>query len=264
MAIKTLKQAMQSLRIEKTENGYELHSPAGMAFYDFWGSRGEVRGIPEYFPTHISIRDFDRESECRSIPCAINVTATPVLWGAKVEWKWPNEANGSWHATFRCEYSDGDKTTYQAGRAKFPDCIHQIAGVPAGKDISLTIRLYDENGRSSEPVPLSTKSSDDAGAILRGLFTGSNGQVFIRDAKHNVRMQIGAITTEEPTADRIREIVSKYLTGEGAEYTDELVEEINSIIRKEVDSTRLATTISETIRERLNKELQPGGLLHKR
>lgn len=50
-----LKAVMTRLKIIETDEGYELHSPAGAAKYDAWGGRCEVNGIPEYFPSSISL-----------------------------------------------------------------------------------------------------------------------------------------------------------------------------------------------------------------
>jgi|GEM_PF-508460 len=54
-----LKTVMNSLRIVTLECGYELHNAAGTAKYDAWGVRGEVHGIPEYFPVTISLKGPD-------------------------------------------------------------------------------------------------------------------------------------------------------------------------------------------------------------
>ncbi|EFH7974165.1 DUF1983 domain-containing protein [Escherichia coli] len=51
-----LKTVMNSLRIVTLECGYELHNAAGTAKYDARGVRGEVHGIPEYFPVTISLK----------------------------------------------------------------------------------------------------------------------------------------------------------------------------------------------------------------
>lgn len=51
-----LKAVMTGLEIIETDEGYELHSPAGEAKYDAWGARREVNGIPEYFPSSISMK----------------------------------------------------------------------------------------------------------------------------------------------------------------------------------------------------------------
>ena len=50
-----LKDVMNSLRIVMLEDGYELHNEAGSAKYDAYGIRGEVHGIPEYFPISLSV-----------------------------------------------------------------------------------------------------------------------------------------------------------------------------------------------------------------
>lgn len=51
-----LKAVMTGLEIIETDEGYELHSPAGEAKYDACGTRREVNGIPEYFPSSISMK----------------------------------------------------------------------------------------------------------------------------------------------------------------------------------------------------------------
>lgn len=53
----SLKNVMHNLHIIETTDGYELHNAAGTAKYDLWGVRHEVNGIPEYFPTTISLRE---------------------------------------------------------------------------------------------------------------------------------------------------------------------------------------------------------------
>lgn len=63
-----LKAVMTGLEIIETDEGYELHSPAGEAKYDAWGARREVNGIPEYFPSSISMK--------KRLPAATDVKKT--------------------------------------------------------------------------------------------------------------------------------------------------------------------------------------------
>ncbi|WP_448309807.1 hypothetical protein [Pantoea sp. PGP6] len=98
------------------------------------------------------------------------------------------------------------------------------------------------------------------------------GKVYINDAlvkpgtttyAASVRIHVDTKKVAS-TADKIRAIVSKYLYGQASEYEDELVAELKSFIEKENDYNRLATLISEQVRQRIKAESQPGGLLHKR
>lgn len=239
-------------------------------------SKGGARYEGYFLTTHKG----DRESlpgalivtDARSIKPAVNVTAESALWGVDVKWQWPKEADDKWRAEIKAEYSNGEVTTYQGRNILFPDCTYQVTDVPAGKDISLTVTLNDGNGKRSKPVQLSAKSSDNASAILCNAFKIIGGQALINDAfmnagniSHVASISIGVNSNKaEATADKVREIVSKYLYGQASEYEDELVDELKSFIEKESDNTRLATIISEQVRQRLNKELQPGGLLYKR
>ncbi len=51
----SLKDAMHSLHVIETDEGIELQSAAGTAKYDAWGARREVNGIPEYFPSSVTV-----------------------------------------------------------------------------------------------------------------------------------------------------------------------------------------------------------------
>ena len=51
----SLKDAMRSLHVIETNEGIELQSAAGTAKYDAWGARREVNGIPEYFPSSVTV-----------------------------------------------------------------------------------------------------------------------------------------------------------------------------------------------------------------
>ncbi|HHA1179199.1 TPA: hypothetical protein ACOEEO_001716 [Enterobacter asburiae] len=74
-----LKAVMTGLEIIETDEGYELHSPAGEAKYDAWGARREVNGIPEYFPSSISMK--------KRVPAATDVKKTEniTLSGAAMD-----------------------------------------------------------------------------------------------------------------------------------------------------------------------------------
>lgn len=51
----SLKDAMRSLHVIETDEGIELQSAAGTAKYDACGARREVNGIPEYFPSSVTV-----------------------------------------------------------------------------------------------------------------------------------------------------------------------------------------------------------------
>ena len=53
----TLADAMRTLIVTIKNDGYELKSIAGKAFYGVSGIRGKVEGIPEYFPISLSVKD---------------------------------------------------------------------------------------------------------------------------------------------------------------------------------------------------------------
>lgn len=272
------------LHVFMRDDCYEIVTESARARYALNGNATLKMGpIDNHLPDRLIFTD------ARTINPAANVTAESVLWGADVKWQWPKEADANWRAEIKAEFSNGEATTYQGRNVPFPHCTYLVTGVPAGKEITLTVTLHDGSGKRSKPIQLRAKSSDDAVAIVCDTFKILGGQAFINEALigpymlsqvgsfysnngeikycagNDVRMRIGVNTDKAATAtDKIREIVSKYLYGRASEYEDELVAELKALIEKESDHTRLATLISEQVRQRLKQETQPGGLLHKR
>jgi len=217
------------LHIVIGDKGYSLSTKSGSASYDLDGTPTLKEGDFDNLPQKLLVTDM------RSLPGAVNVSATPGLWGAKVQWDWPKEADNAWRASIRAEYENGEEVTLQGRLVNYPDCTYQVTGVPAGKNISLSVILDNGSGKRSKPVQLSTKSSDDAAQILGDFGIISNGQVFMSEAFFNGNTSYQAM-------------------------------EIGVSVDKRSDEhdDRLTKIISEQIRQRLYKESQPGGLLHKR
>lgn len=69
-----LADAMRTLTVTIKDDGYELESTAGKAFYSAWGTRGKVEGIPEYFPISLSVKD-----ESNPVPKAEQSKVQPGL-----------------------------------------------------------------------------------------------------------------------------------------------------------------------------------------
>lgn len=63
-----LADAMRTLAVTIKEDGYELESAVGKAFYSAFGSRGKVEGIPEYFPISLSVNDESKATESKVDP----------------------------------------------------------------------------------------------------------------------------------------------------------------------------------------------------
>lgn len=69
-----LADAMRTLTVTIKDDGYELESTTGKAFYSAWGTRGKVEGIPEYFPISLSVKD-----ESNPVPKAEQSKVQPGL-----------------------------------------------------------------------------------------------------------------------------------------------------------------------------------------
>ncbi|WP_312141346.1 hypothetical protein [Pantoea septica] len=201
----TLKQAMQNLRIEIVEGGYALHNAAGIAFYDHWGIRGEVRGIPEFFPTCISVR-------------GLNEDHSPMTLAD-------------------CKKRFGDDQPLHFGGFPMPKrkVRINISGLHELKDGNLSgaeveVGIWQKNKR-----------------IHCEVFSGKATQPFTREVE--VLASLGEIVVVHNRPDLKELKVS-------AEFTD--------VTSNKDSAESLHKIISEQVRQRLNKELQPGGLLHKR
>lgn len=180
------------LHIAICDDGYRLSTSSGDASYTLNGIPTLKVGIVDNLPDKLTITDR------RSLPSALNVSAASALWGAKVEWEWPKEADESWHASIRASWVNGEDATQQGKRVNYPETAYTISGVPAGVDITASITLHNDMGQRSRPAELTTKSSDDAAKILDGMFTINNGQVFIKDAAGIIRAEVCGFDEHDP------------------------------------------------------------------
>jgi len=201
----TLKQAMQNLRIEIVEGGYALHNAAGIAFYDRWGIRGEVRGMPEFFPTCISVR-------------GLNDDHSPMTLAD-------------------CKKRFGDDQPLHFGGFPMPkrkiriniSGLHELKdGILSGTEVE--VGIWQNNKR-----------------IHCEVFSGKATAPF----GHEIEIQA---SFDDIVAVHNRPDLKELKVS--AEFTD--------ATRKDENTERLSKIISEQIHQLLNKELQPGGLLHKR
>lgn len=328
------------LHIAICDDGYRLSTRSGDASYTLNGIPTLKVGIVDNLPDKLTITDR------RSLPSALNVSAASALWGAKVEWEWPKEADESWHASIRASWVNGEDATQQGKPVNYPETAYTITGVPSGIDIAASITLHNGNGRRSQPAEVSTKSSDDAAKIL-GTFIINNDALVRNGNYYSVGFKVGVETeicraADEHAPVNLEDCKNRFADKEpmpfggfpmpkrkvriniaglhqwksgiisGAEVrvyiiqngkcihsevfsgkaTKPFIREIeisasfDDIVAvhnrpdlnelkvsaefadvkrdEESDFERLKKIINDHIRQRLNKELQPGGLLHKR
>ncbi|MDN4295126.1 DUF1983 domain-containing protein [Citrobacter freundii] len=187
----SLQQAMLGMRVVLTDTGVLLKSPAGSAEYNRKGRRIKVNGHADYFPDHLRVKD-------------------------------KRSPKGGY-----LQMSPGGATVY-------------------GGDGSVRLRIgcFDKTPVQSDERLMNCNDVTEP-------FSVKNGQVFIKDAlidtavtaadysvkvgvNHNGKEYVAGMVLnveEEHSTERekVRAVVSKYLTGEATEYTDELVDELMSL-----------------------------------
>lgn len=246
-----LKAVMARLEIIETDEGYELHSSAGEAKYDVWGARREVRGIPEYFPSSISMKkrlsttSVDKGSE----KIALSVAATDVLYalffrGALQSGDLPSKSGAAELRELGFAETRHTATEYQKEN-------YFTFLTSEGQQFAMEHLVNTRFGvTASISIPLDTLAELSP-------FTIKNGQVFINDAC------IGNGITSE--SGRI------YASGMGVSVDNgkEQVEfegvasEIVASSKGPLDSA-LQESIKKIVNEAMQKATQPGGLLHSR
>lgn len=75
----SLKDAMRSLHVIETDEGIELQSAAGTAKYDAWGARREVNGIPEYFPSSVTVNKRPQALVDDKVPSVPDDSCAPLV-----------------------------------------------------------------------------------------------------------------------------------------------------------------------------------------
>lgn len=248
-----LKAVMAGLEIIETDGGYELHSPAGKAKYDVWGARREVIGIPEYFPSSISMKkrlstaSVDKGSE----KIALSAAATDVLYalffrGALHSDDLPAKSGAAelrelGFAETRHTATEYQKENYftfltsEGQQFAMEHLVNTRFGMPVGGYIGISL---------------------DALAELSP-FTMKNGQVFINDACTR-----NGITSE---SGRIYASGMGVSVDNGKEQVEAEAEkfEIAASSKGPLDSA-LQEAIKKIVNEAMQKATQPGGLLHSR
>ncbi|MEI2606165.1 hypothetical protein V8O11_20500 [Erwinia aphidicola] len=135
------------------------------------------------------------------------------------------------------------------------------------------VGMFKINGQGL-PDNIEVHDHSSKSECSEGTFHIKDGQVFIKDALNGTRMVLSigeamnAPVEAKPTVeDKIREIVSRYVTGELYEFEDEMVDELKTLFRQdqqETDAARMAELVNSAVSDRIRNELLPGGLLYSR
>ncbi|WP_288500883.1 hypothetical protein [uncultured Erwinia sp.] len=136
------------------------------------------------------------------------------------------------------------------------------------------VGMFKINGHGL-PDNIEVHGQSSKSECSEGTFHIKDGQVFIKKYALNGLRTISSISEalnapveeNQKAEDKIRGIVSKYLTDEASEFEDELVDELKTLLLQDQqasDAARLAELVSSAISERIRKELLPGGLLYSR
>ncbi|WP_258318446.1 Fur-regulated protein [Enterobacter ludwigii] len=263
---------MTGLEIIETDEGCELHSPAGEAKYDAWGARREVNGIPEYFPLSISMKK--RVPAATDVKKAENITlsgaATDVLYslffrGALQCAELPSKSGAAelrelGFAVTRYTATEYLKESYftflTAEGQEF--AIKHLADTRFGKpvdkqyrgaitigveldtsDVQKAIDEMDEKIRNSEAFKI---LKDGWKHEKNGTMIINKGQVFIRDEKSAVTVRVGKFGIHSGVDINLDEIIKNALASDAA------IQQI----RKDI-----ATVVEDEIA----KKLKPGGTI---
>ncbi|MDI6637053.1 hypothetical protein [Pantoea dispersa] len=212
------------LHVCMRDEGFDIVTDKGSARYSLDGKAITKIGLIENLPDRLIITDK------RTVDPAVNVTAESVLWGVDVKWQWPDCAGNQWYARVRADYENGEAVTSQGRRVNYPDCTYQVTGLPAGKEVAVTVTLHDGAGKQSKPVRTVSKSSDDANSVLAEVFSVHNRQVYIKnaliDGSHTYHLKCG--------------------------------------VKEKTHEEKLLDDVAALVTEQIKRMLQPGGLLHGR
>lgn len=179
------------------------------------------------------------------------VLTSPMLWGVKVEWKWPDGSHWFSKLEMQYLYSDGRLEKQVIG---WPVTGKAIGGLKAGERLQIRLRPIDKNGAVREWTQgdwIEGVASSDAGEYLDAMTVGSDmrlmatfsaphftiaaGQMFITDAFIKNSIQTAKLSSPPTISsfakprEKVRSIVAPYMSGAASEFTEELVDELMNL-----------------------------------
>ena len=114
------------------------------------------------------------------------VLTSPMLWGVKVEWKWPDGSH--WFSKLEMQYLHSDGRL-EKQVIEWPVTGKAIGGLKAGERLQIRLRPIDKNGAVREWTQgdwIEGVSSSNAGEYLEAINATfalrGDGEVFINDA----------------------------------------------------------------------------------
>ena len=141
------------------------------------------------------------------------VLTSPMLWGVKVEWKWPEGSH--WFSRLEMQYLHSNGRL-EKQVIEWPVTGKAISGLKAGERLQIRLRPIDKNGAVREWTQgdwIEGVASNDAGEYLDAMTVGSdmrlmtsfvapkfkieNGEVFINDAFISEAITAAANLTEK-------------------------------------------------------------------
>ncbi|HCC6168734.1 TPA: hypothetical protein M6A10_003640 [Citrobacter amalonaticus] len=141
----SLKDAMSSLHIVETDEGIELQSAAGTAKYDAWGVRCKVNGIPEYFPSSISVNNRPPDPADDKTRNSHAFIASGVIHAAAIETPQPVTIIYNINFGVRNDKPVQNKVTISADKFEIKSGIDASSAVAAMDDLEKAIRKAIHN-----------------------------------------------------------------------------------------------------------------------
>lgn len=251
----SLKDAMRSLHVIETNEGIELQSAAGTAKYDAWGARREVNGIPEYFPSSVtvnkrqpapvddkgpSVSDEPRAPLVRAIKVRVEIDTTDVQ---KIICELDNKIRNSdafkvlKASMYLCVEGDQRKVAFEADRFKVNE---------AAQSASNNEETAFNGGLAFCGFP---------GAISHDVANPADGDKATAEPISSIASATG-IATKTRLTDEMQELVLK------AVRESDLFAALQAKIDAQTASVvGLQQAMHEAVKDALRNALKPGGIL---
>lgn len=261
----SLKDAMRSLHVIETDEGIELQSAAGTAKYDAWGARREVNGIPEYFPSSVTVNKRPQALVDDKGPSAPDDSCAPLVRTMKLRVEL--DTSGAQQAVD--ELNDKIRNSYAFKVLKDGWSFEKngVLIINNGEVFVTDAKIDDAVLSKSYSVKLNVagKGKPHEAGMTLGVEDGQSNVEFMADryTVHEAASSIieNAVATSAKTKIRLGDEMKQAVI-DAVRESDLFTSLQTAIAAKAASTAGLQQAVNDAVSNAIRNALKPGGLLY--
>lgn len=251
----SLKDAMRSLHVIETDEGIELQSAAGTAKYDAWGARREVNGIPEYFPSSVTVNKRPQALVDDKGPSVPDDSCAPLVRTMKLRVEL--DTSGAQQAVDELDDKIRNSDAFKVLKASMYLCVEGDQRKVAFEADRFKVNEAAQSASNNEETAFNGGLAfcGFPGAISHDVANPADGDKATAEPISSIASATG-IATKTRLTDEMQELVVK------AVRESDLFTSIQTAIDAQAASTvALQQAVNDVVGDAIRNALKPGGMI---